>query len=196
MGGAEANKGSQLVPPLGLWSAIAVVVGSIADHGSTQGNVKSMPIEKVFAAARLDRLPITSFHRKTMWLLGLVLLFRPRQSLKHFLVSRRRPFGVDGTSRSRQSDSLLLPHLRECLLDQQRVAGFPTAWDEKGADFHNDLVRRLFTSQCLRGRTSQLRTACSLADRSGALRHDSRRYYIHQRDVSQQRGAERTKVGS
>jgi hypothetical protein len=37
MGGAEANKGSQLVRPLGLWSAIAVVVGSIADHGSRRG---------------------------------------------------------------------------------------------------------------------------------------------------------------
>jgi putative MFS transporter len=34
-----------------------------------------MPIEKVFAAARLDRLPITSFHRKMMWLLGLVFFF-------------------------------------------------------------------------------------------------------------------------
>ena len=37
--------------------------------------MKSMPIEKVFAAARLDRLPITSFHRKMMWLLGLVFFF-------------------------------------------------------------------------------------------------------------------------
>jgi hypothetical protein len=34
-----------------------------------------MPIERVSAAARLDRLPITSFHRKMMWLLGFVFFF-------------------------------------------------------------------------------------------------------------------------
>src|SRR5439155_9009100 len=32
-------------------------------------------IERVSAAARLDRLPITSFHRKMMWLLGFVFFF-------------------------------------------------------------------------------------------------------------------------
>jgi len=37
MDGAETNKGSQLVRALGLWSAIAVVVGSIADQGSQSG---------------------------------------------------------------------------------------------------------------------------------------------------------------
>jgi MFS transporter, putative metabolite:H+ symporter len=34
-----------------------------------------MPIERVSAAARLDRLPITSFHRRMMWLLGFVFFF-------------------------------------------------------------------------------------------------------------------------
>ena len=37
-----------------------------------EADMKSMPIERVSAAARLDRLPITSFHRKMMWLLGFV----------------------------------------------------------------------------------------------------------------------------
>jgi len=37
--------------------------------------MQPVPSERIPAAARLDRLPITSFHRKIMWLLGFVFFF-------------------------------------------------------------------------------------------------------------------------
>lgn len=36
---------------------------------------QTLPLARFSASARLDRLPITSFHRRIMWLLGFVFFF-------------------------------------------------------------------------------------------------------------------------
>src|SRR6201997_3592824 len=38
-------------------------------------SVESLRLARLSASARLDRLPITSFHRRIMWLLGFVFFF-------------------------------------------------------------------------------------------------------------------------
>ena len=104
-----------------------------------------MPIERVFAAARLDRLPITSFHRKMMWLLGLCLLFRTRRS-KHFLV-RGASHSEPMASLDRDNRIHYFCHIRgNVYWINNGWLVFRPRWTKKGADFHNDLVRYLFTS--------------------------------------------------
>jgi hypothetical protein len=45
---------------------------ALINQTNTRWNVESMPIERVSAAPRPNRLPVTSFHRKMMWLPGFV----------------------------------------------------------------------------------------------------------------------------
>jgi hypothetical protein len=44
-------------------------------RGSLSATMDTIPLQRVSAAARLDRLPIVSFHRHIMWLLGFCFFF-------------------------------------------------------------------------------------------------------------------------
>ncbi len=65
---------------------------------------QTLTLARHSASARLDRLPITSFHRRIMWLLGFVFFYE-LGDVYSFSVAAHQPFGRAGIYRFRKSGS-------------------------------------------------------------------------------------------